>query len=193
MEDSKRYGHLAPLSESWPLNQRSSYLQQIPHSNDLEKTLETMAMTTSLDNLTLKMNSPLFWLTLLIPVGIIGIGIDFILNPIGASAGYGIPIHDPAAFPFMWIKGIRDIFAGLVVLPFLWRGDRRTTAILFAISIFVPIGDGLVILSHLGFSPQIFIHWGTALYMIVVSYFLLRKSNSVKVASAGGEAREGSF
>jgi hypothetical protein len=152
-----------------------------------------MAMTTSLDNLTLKMNSPLFWFTLLIPVGIIGIGIDFILNPIGASAGYGIPIHDPAAFPFMWIKGIRDIFAGLVVLPFLWRGDRRTTAILFAISIFVPIGDGLVILSHLGFSPPIFIHWGTALYMIVVSYFLLRKSNSVKVASAGGEAREGSF
>jgi hypothetical protein len=152
-----------------------------------------MAMTTSLDNLTLKMNSPLFWLTLLIPVGIIGIGIDFILNPIGASAGYGIPIHDPAAFPFMWIKGIRDIFAGLVVLPFLWRGDRRTTAILFAISVLVPFGDGLVILSHLGFSPPIFIHWGTALYMIVVSYFLLRKPNGVKVVSAGGEAREGSF
>jgi hypothetical protein len=152
-----------------------------------------MAMTTSLDNLTLKMNSPLFWLTLLIPVGIIGIGIDFILNPIGASAGYGIPIHDPAAFPFMWIKGIRDIFAGLVVLPFLWRGDRRTTAILFAISVLVPFGDGLVILSHLGFSPPIFIHWGTALYMIVVSYFLLRKPNSVKVVAAGGEAREGSF
>ena len=45
------------------------------------------------------------------------------------------PIHDPAAFPFMWITGIRDIFAGLVILPFLWRGDRRTTATLFAISI----------------------------------------------------------
>jgi Domain of unknown function (DUF4267) len=150
-------------------------------------------MTTSLDNLTLKMNSPLFWFTLVIPVGIIGIGIDFILNPIGASAGYGIPIHDPAAFPFMWIKGVRDIFAGLVVLPFLWRGDRSTTAVLFAISIFVPIGDGLVILSHLGFSPSIFIHWGTALYMIVVLYFLLRKPNRVKVVSADGEARESSF
>ena len=78
-----------------------------------------MYTATSLDSSTLKKNSPLFWFTLVISVGIIGIGIDFILNPVGASTGYGIPIHDPAAFPFMWIKGIRDIFAGLVVLPFL--------------------------------------------------------------------------
>jgi len=85
------------------------------------------------------------------------------------------PIHDPAAFPFMWVKGIRDIFSGLVVLSFLWRGDRRTTAILFAIAIFIPFGDGLVILSHLGFAPPIYIHWGTALYMMIVAAFLLRR------------------
>jgi hypothetical protein len=73
-----------------------------------------------------------------IPIAIIAIGINFLLNPIGYSTGYGIPIHDPVAFSFMWIKGIRDIFVGLVILPFLMRGDRRTTATLFAISIFVP-------------------------------------------------------
>ena len=56
-------------------------------------------------------NSLLFWCTLVVPVGIIAIGINFILNPVAASTGYGIPIHDPAAFPFMWIKGIRDIFS----------------------------------------------------------------------------------
>jgi uncharacterized protein DUF4267 len=137
-----------------------------------------MNPTASLDNSILRRYSPLFWFTLVIPVGIIGIGINFILNPVGASTGYGIPIHDPAAFPFMWIKGIRDIFAGLVVLPFLWRGDRRTTAILFALSIFVPFGDGLVILSHLGFAPPIFIHWGTALYMVIVAASLLRNKKT---------------
>jgi hypothetical protein len=123
----------------------------------------------------LKRSSPLFWFTLLIPVAIIGIGINFILNPVGASTAYGIPIHDPAAFPFLWVKGIRDIFSGLVVLTFLFRGDRRTTAILFALAIFIPVGDGLVILSHLGFAPPIFIHGGTALYMMVVATFLLRR------------------
>lgn len=134
-----------------------------------------MTTTTGFDASTLKKNTPLFWFTLLVPVAIIAIGINFILNPVGASAGYGIPMHDPTAFPFMWIKGIRDIFSGLVVLTFLVRGDRRTTAILYALAVLIPIGDGFVILSHLGFAPPILIHWGTALYMIIVSAFLLRK------------------
>jgi hypothetical protein len=136
-----------------------------------------MNTTTGSDGSVLRKNSLLFWCTLLVPAAIIVIGINFILNPVGASAAYGIPIHDPAAFPFMWIKGIRDIFAGLVILAFLFKGDRRTTAILFAISIFIPFCDGLVILRHLGFAPPIYIHWGTALYMIIVAAFLLGRKN----------------
>jgi len=139
-----------------------------------------MNPTTSLDNSTLarstlRRNSLLFWCALVAPVGIIVIGINFILNPVGASTAFGIPIHDPAAFPFMWVKGIRDIFSGLVILSSLWWGDRRTTAILSAIAIFIPLGDGLVILSHLGFAPPIYIHWGTALYMMIVAAFLFRR------------------
>ena len=86
--------------------------------------------SSTLDSSTLRRNSLLFWCTLVIPVGIIGIGINFILNPVGASTAFGIPIHDPAAFPFMWVKGIRDIFSGLVVRSSLQRKDRRTTGIL---------------------------------------------------------------
>ena len=134
-----------------------------------------MDTTTSFDSSVLRRNSLLFWCALVIPVAIIGIGINFILNPVGASAAYGVPITDPTAFPFMWVKGIRDIFSGLVILPFLWRGERRTAAILFAIAILIPFGDGLVILSHLGFAPPIYIHWGTALYMIIVAALLLRR------------------
>jgi len=137
-----------------------------------------MSTTTGFDSSTLKKYSPLFWCVLVVPAAIIGLGINFILNPVGASTGYGIPIHDPTAFPFMWIKGIRDIFSGLVILTFLFRGDRRTTATLFALAIFIPFGDGLVILRHLGFAPPIFIHWGTALYMMIVTAFLLRKRTS---------------
>jgi uncharacterized membrane protein len=122
----------------------------------------------------LTIRTPLFWFTLLIPVAIIGIGINFILNPVGASAGYGIPMHDPAVFPFMWIKGIRDMFSGIVILAFLLAKDRRTTAILYTLAILIPVGDGFVILGHLGFAPPIFIHWGTALYMMVVAAFLLK-------------------
>jgi hypothetical protein len=140
-------------------------------------------MTSDVAGSMLRRGSLLFWCTLVVPVAIIAIGINFILNPTGASAGFGIPIHDPAAFPFMWIKGIRDIFFGLVVLPFLLKADRRTTATLFAISIVVPFGDGLVILRHLGFAPPIYIHWGTALSMMIVAACLLRKQNIMEGAS----------
>jgi hypothetical protein len=133
-----------------------------------------------LDRSELRKNSALFWFTLVIPIAIIGIGINFIFNPIGASSGYGIPINDPNSFPYMWIKGIRDIFSGLVILPFLLSGNRKVTAILFAISIFVPFCDGLIIISHLGFAPPLLIHWGTAFYMMVVSYFLWRKKKSAQ-------------
>jgi hypothetical protein len=136
-----------------------------------------MNTSTGLEAPTLRTNSPLFWLTILVPLGIIAVGINFILNPVGASAAYGVPIQDPSAFPFMWIKGIRDIFSGVVILPFLLRGDRRTTATLYSIAVLIPLADGLVILAHRGFSPPIFIHWGTALYMAVVAAFLLRKKN----------------
>jgi hypothetical protein len=134
-----------------------------------------MNMKTELDGSILRNNSLLFWCTLVMPVAIIAIGINFILNPVGASTAFGIPIHDPAAYPFMWTKGIRDIFSGLVILAFLLRGDRRTTATLFAIAIFIPFCDGLVILKHLGFAPPIYIHWGTALYMMIVAAFLRRR------------------
>jgi len=137
-----------------------------------------MNAATGLTSPALRRNSLLFWCTLLIPAAIIGIGINFILNPVGASTAFGIPIHDPAAFPFMWVKGIRDIFSGLVVLTFLFKGDRRTTAILFSLAIFIPVGDGLVIVRHLGFAPPIYTHWGTALYMAVVAAFPLRNKKS---------------
>jgi hypothetical protein len=131
-----------------------------------------ITMQTHSDNSILKKNSLLFWCTLLVPVAIIGVGINFIFNPVGASAAYGVPITDPSAFPFMWIKGIRDIFSGLVNLAFLLLGDRRSIAIVFGISIFIPFCDGLVILAHRGFAPPIYIHWGTALYMVLVTGFL---------------------
>jgi Domain of unknown function (DUF4267) len=137
-------------------------------------------MKTDVGSSMLRRNSLLFWCAVVVPAAIIAIGVNFILNPVGASSGFGIPIHDPDAFPYMWIKGIRDICAGLVILPFLWKGDRRTTATLFAISIIVPFGDGLVILRHLGAAPPLYVHWGTALYMTIVAAFLLRPQNGME-------------
>jgi len=131
-----------------------------------------MTTKTLASNEKLQKNSALFWFALFVPVAIIGFGINFLVNPEGASAGFGIPIHDPAAFPYMWIKGIRDIFAGLSVTTLILRGNRRIVAAIYSIAVFIAVGDGFVILGHMGFAPPIFMHWGTATYMAIVALFL---------------------
>ena len=46
---------------------------------------------------------------------------------------------------------------------------------LFAISIFIPFCDGLVIIGNSGLAAPLLIHWGTAFYMVIVTAFLLRR------------------
>jgi len=133
-----------------------------------------MNSITNIADVPLKKNSPLFWLTLLVPALIIPLGINFLLNPIGATAGFGIPITDPSAFPYMWTKGVRDIFSGVVVLLLFFLGDRRTIATVYSAAILIPIGDGLIILRQGGFAWPIYIHWGTAFYMMIVAAFLFK-------------------
>jgi hypothetical protein len=131
-------------------------------------------MRKSFEQKTLTKSSLLFWLALVVPVSILPLGINFLLNPVGASTAFGIPITDPTAFPYMWTKGIRDLFSGLVMLPFFIRGERRTIAMIYSIATFIPIGDGLIIFHQMGVAPPIFVHWGTALFMIIISVFLFR-------------------
>lgn len=137
-----------------------------------------MNTTIDSDGSKLKRFSPLFWFTFVAPAAIILLGINFLLNPVGASTAFGIPVHDPVAFPYTSTKGIRDVFAGVAALALLFRGDRRSTAIVYAAAVLIPIGDGLIILTHLGVAPPLLMHWGTALYMAIVATFLLRGGRS---------------
>lgn len=58
-----------------------------------------------------------FWMTLFIAVGIIFIGVRFLISPATGAIGYGIPIISNDDLPFGRIKGIRDIFSGAALLP----------------------------------------------------------------------------
>jgi len=61
-----------------------------------------------------------YWLTALAAVSIIFLGLRFIVAPATGAEGFGIPLAPTKeAMAYGWIKGIRDIFAGLVVLLFL--------------------------------------------------------------------------
>lgn len=117
-----------------------------------------------------------YWITLTLALGIIYIGVRFIFLPLTGAHGYGIEIINTHDAVYGQIKGIRDIFSGLALLPLLWFRMRRATAMVFTVTIIVPVFDFLIILFYNG--PQdvshLLIHGLTAAVMIVNSFLLFR-------------------
>ena len=120
-----------------------------------------------------------FWMTFLVAAGIIFIGARFIISPLTGAEGFGIPISDVKDLPFGRIKGIRDIFSGLVLLPFLFLRMRQATAIALTAAIIVPVTDFCIVLMTNGSTDlqHLLIHSLTAVYMIVTSILLFRENN----------------
>lgn len=117
-----------------------------------------------------------FWMTLLVAAGIIFIGGRFIVHPLAGADGYGIPISDVKDVPFGWIKGIRDIFSGLVLLPLLFLRMRTAAAFVLTTAIIVPATDfGIVLITNGSNDLQhLLIHGLTVVYMVVTSMLLFR-------------------
>ena len=121
-----------------------------------------------------------YWMTMLIAAGIIFIGIRFIINPVTAAAGYGIPFASAKDFPFGIMKGIRDIFSGLVLLPLLFMRMRFATACVFTAAIIVPATDCFTVLitNGPGDIQHLLIHGLTAVYMVITSFLLFRNKQA---------------
>jgi hypothetical protein len=123
-----------------------------------------------------------FWMTLFVAVGIIFIGGRFIVHPLAGADSFGIPISDVKDLPFGRIKGIRDIFSGLVLLPFLFLRMRKAAAFALTTAIIVPATDFCIVLLTNGSKDlqHLLIHGLTVVYMIVASILLFR-GNNVKI------------
>ena len=115
-----------------------------------------------------------FWMTLLVAVGIIFIGGRFILNPVVGAEGYGIPISSAEDLPYGRIKGIRDVFSGILLLPFLFLGMRKAAGFALSAAIIVPATDFCIVLLTNGPKDlqHLLIHGSTAVYMVVTSFLL---------------------
>jgi hypothetical protein len=118
-----------------------------------------------------------FWLALVISAGIIYIGVNGILNPAAAAAGFGMPLHATSDDPFVRIKGVRDIVYGLLLLAFLGLKKPRAASILVFVATLIPAGDFLIVLLTGDHQPlHLAIHSGTVIYMLIVGYLLYRQS-----------------
>ncbi|MEJ3655525.1 DUF4267 domain-containing protein [Actinomycetes bacterium KLBMP 9759] len=121
-----------------------------------------------------------------IGAGILGIGAWFLVDPAGASAGFGVPAP-PADDPYLAVKGVRDVGAGLVMLTLLTavRGPDRRRTIGLALLAFssVPFGDAAIVLSRGGNAlAGLGVHGATAAIMAVGAGALLSRSRRVSPA-----------
>ena len=127
----------------------------------------------------LNKSSPLFWLSLIAALGIIFLGARFLIAPLKGAEAFGVPLENGHGVAFAYAKGIRDIFSGLVGLPFLLAGERRSVAWIILIATIIPIADGFIMMRFSGFEPMFLaIHWGAAVYMAILAVFLFRSPRS---------------
>ncbi|GAA4918933.1 DUF4267 domain-containing protein [Mucilaginibacter defluvii] len=117
-----------------------------------------------------------FWITLILASGIIFIGLRFIMLPHVGAVGYGVSFNNVSDAAYGQIKGIRDIFTGISLLPLLIMRMRKAVASVFTAAVIVPVADFFIVLSNNGAADteHLLIHGITALAMIVNSILLFQ-------------------
>jgi len=113
---------------------------------------------------------------LLVAIGIIAVGILYLVNPRAATKSFGLPLPEEGANVAWWLrlKGSRDVVSGLVVLALMAWGTPQTVGIVLLIEATIPVGDMSLILAAKGSTKRAFgIHGLTAVLMILAAIPLI--------------------
>ncbi len=80
-------------------------------------------------------------------LGMIFIGVRFMAAPETAELGYGIQFHEQGDYAFHSIKGIRDVFSGLLICLFVVSKQTRALGITLLAGTLIPVVDMGIVLS----------------------------------------------
>ncbi len=131
-------------------------------------------------------------------IGLLFIGLRFLISPVNAEFDYGISTNTDADYSFHYIKGIRDIFSGILLVLFVLTKQRKALAMMLLAAIVVPLGDFMIVMGKDGSDWQHGIAHLTAvaICMIVGPVLLMRASkksypdqisfNLIRSAADGG-------
>ena len=120
------------------------------------------------------MRSTALWLAGIVSVAILLLGARAFLDPVAASAGFGLPMQTDAETTFVRIYGARNALLGAVALTFVSLGMIRALALLFTLATVLPLLDATVIVSRLGLGHEIVRHAAILLVLAVVTVALWR-------------------
>lgn len=112
----------------------------------------------------------------LVALGIIAVGVRFLLAPRAAAAGYGVAIREEIGTggAYLSAKGVRDITSGLVVFLLIAIAGYRVLGGWMLVMTLIPTGDAVVVLRSGGSKAAAYgWHVTTAVVMAVIGMILL--------------------
>jgi hypothetical protein len=114
--------------------------QNLSPSTMLIEMIQSLEILASLDYISLlltrrfSMHAFSTGLAVLLALGILAIGSQYVLNPTRMSHNFGLPLPDGAnATWWLRLKGVRDIVSGLLVIALLAWGNPRDLAMLLLV------------------------------------------------------------
>ena len=82
---------------------------------------------------------------LLVGLGMIFLGTRFFFSPEEATAGFGIRFNANGDYSFHHIKGIRDIFSGVVLCTLVLLNERRALGVTLLAGAMIPVIDMTIV------------------------------------------------
>lgn len=111
----------------------------------------------------------------LIGLGLIFIGIRFLAAPETGERAYGLDFPETADYSFHYIKGIRDLFSGTLILALALLNRRTELALTLGLGTMIPFADLLVVLNAPHSNPAaLWIHGVTVIVLAALAGFLFR-------------------
>ncbi|MCP2166865.1 DUF4267 domain-containing protein [Goodfellowiella coeruleoviolacea] len=109
------------------------------------------------------------------------IGAQYLLAPVSTASTFGVPSWPQGQGEgFLYVKGVRDVVSGLVMLAVLVAGSRRTLGWAMLAEAVTPLGDMLIVLGTGGSPATAFgVHGATAAVVALGGALLLAGSPSV--------------
>ncbi|SHH65050.1 Cupin domain protein [Chryseobacterium oranimense] len=80
-------------------------------------------------------------------LGLIFIGARFLISPEAAEMSYGIHFNEQDDYSFHYIKGIRDLFSGLLIGVFVLSKQTKALAVTLLLGTIIPTVDMLIVLN----------------------------------------------
>jgi hypothetical protein len=85
-------------------------------------------------------------IALFVGLGMIFLGARFFFSPEAATAGFGIHFNAGGDYSFHHIKGIRDIFSGVVLCMLVLQNERRALGMALLAGAMIPVVDMSIVL-----------------------------------------------